>query len=140
VRDRAARRPVLLAVDDEMIARILSTRLERGQVRPRIGFRIELAPDFLGRQDLLEVALLLRFRAVHDDRGPDEADAETVDRRWRARARHLVLHERPLHRCPPAAAALLRPQHPDVTGVVQRAMPRLALRAGLLLQPWRLLL
>ena len=41
--------------------------------------------------------------------------------------RHLVLHDRLLHRRGAPAAVLLRPQHPDVAGVVQLAVPRLAL-------------
>src|SRR5262249_33356875 len=124
VRDVPAAGPDLLAVDDEVVALVLGTSAQARQVRAGVRLRVELAPHLLGREDLLEVALLLLRRAVHDDRRPDEADAEAMDGRRRVRARHLVCGDRLLHRRRSAAAVLLGPAHADVAGLVHRAMPR----------------
>ena len=74
VGDGPARRPDLLAIDEEVIALVLGPRLEAGEVGARVGLGVELAPDLLGRQDLLEVPLLLPVRAVDDEGRPDEPE------------------------------------------------------------------
>src|SRR6267142_1522211 len=127
VGDRPARGPDLLAVDDEVIALIFGARLEAGQVRSGVRLRVELAPDLLGGQHLLQIPLLLRLGAVHDDRRADEPDAEPVDGGRRAHPGHLVLDDRLLHRRGAPAPVLLGPQHPDVPGLVESPVPRLAL-------------
>ena len=98
VGDLAAARPDLLAVDDEVVALVHGGGLERGQVAAGVGLGVELAPQLLGREDLLEIALLLRVGAVDDDGRPDDADAQAVGRRRRVGLRHLVGHDRLLHR------------------------------------------
>src|SRR5262249_53395979 len=137
VGDGTARRPDLLAVDDVMIAGVLGARLQTREIGPRVRLRVQLAPDLFGRQHLLEVALLLRLGAVHDDRGPDEPDAEAVDRGRRADAGILVLQDGLLHRRRAPAAVLLGPQHADVTRLVELAVPGLALRERLEVFPGR---
>src|SRR5947208_3457052 len=85
----------------------------------------------LGREHLLQVALLLPVGPVDDDRRADEADPEPVDRRRRADPRHLVLDDRLLHRRGGPAAVLRRPQHPHVARLVEPPVPRLARVEGL---------
>ena len=77
--------PHLLAVDDVVVAVLEASRtalvLQAGQVGARVGLRVQLAPDVLGGQDALDVALLLLLGAVGDQRRADEADAQAVDAR-----------------------------------------------------------
>src|SRR5947208_1048304 len=131
VGDRPARGPDLLAVDEEVVALVLGARLEAREVRAGVGLRVELAPDLLGREHLLQVALLLPVGPVDDDRRADEADPEPVDRRRRADPRHLVLDDRLLHRRGGPAAVLRRPQHSHVARLVEPPVPRLARVEGL---------
>src|SRR6266480_1223829 len=95
-------------------------------------------------QDARDALVLRRLAvgAVDDDRRADEPDAEAVDGRRRPEARHLVLHDRLLHRRATPAAVLLRPQHPDVAGLIELPVPGLALverlhvaRGGVGLEP-----
>src|SRR5712692_956237 len=127
VGDGPARRPDLLAVDEEVVALVLGARLEAREVGARVRLRVELAPDLLGGQHLPEVALLLPVGAVDDDRRADEPDAEAVDGRRGGEARHLVLDDGLLHRRAPPAAVLRGPQHPDVPRLVELPVPGLAL-------------
>src|SRR5213593_990038 len=127
VGDGPARGPDLLAVDDEVVALVLGARLEAREVRAGIGLGVELTPDLFGREHLLQVALLLPVGAVNDDRRPDEPDPESVDGGRRVDTRHLVLDDRLLHRRGSPAAQLSRPQHADVTRLVELPVPRLAL-------------
>src|SRR2546423_8540707 len=106
-----------------MTVGVLGTRLEPGQVRPRVGLGVELAPDLLGGQHLLQVALLLRLGAVHDDRRPDEADAEPVDRRRRPPARPPALPHGPPPRPPPPPPPPPSAHHPPPTPLAQPAGP-----------------
>src|SRR5256884_13247 len=123
VGDRPARGPDLLAVDEEVVALVLGARLEAREVRAGVGLRVELAPDLLGREHPLQVALLLPVGPVDDDRRADEADPEPVDRRRRADPRHLVLDDRLLHRRGGPAAVLRRPQHPHLARPLEPPVP-----------------
>ena len=91
VGDVAAGGPDLLAVDQEAaVALVLGARAQAGQVGAGVGLGVELAPDLLGGEDLLEIALLLPVGAVDDDGRADEPDAQAVDgrpARWPAPSR-----------------------------------------------------
>jgi hypothetical protein len=54
------------------LATLVSVRARR---RPQSAIE-----PLLGREDLLEVAVLLRVRAVDDDSRPDDAEAQAVGR------------------------------------------------------------
>ena len=123
VGDGAARRPDLLTVDDEVVARVDGAGLERGEVGAGIGLGIELAPQLLRREDLPEVARLLRVGAVDHDGGPDDAEAEAIGGRGRVHPRHLVGHDGLLHRPRAGAPDLLRPAHAQIARLVELAMP-----------------
>src|SRR3546814_19138749 len=62
--------PDLLAVDEPMVALVLTLRLERSEVVAGIGLRIALAPAYLPPRDLWEKPLLLLLGAVFKERRP----------------------------------------------------------------------
>src|SRR5207247_11031322 len=65
--------------------------------------------------------------AVNDERRPADPEPESVAAGRRVDTRHLVLDDRLLHRRGSPAAQLARPQHADVTRLVELPVPRLAL-------------
>ena len=107
-----------------MVAIVLGARLQAGQVRTGVRFRIQLAPDFFGRQNPLQEAFLLVMGPVVDDGRPDNRQAEPIYGRGGVRARHFVRHDGLLHWTRVLTTVLLRPAHADETGLVQFAMPR----------------
>src|SRR5690606_7795094 len=123
----AAAGPEVLAVDDEVVAVDLGAALQAGEVGAGVRFGVELAPKFLAREDILQIALLLLLGAVVDQRRADDADAESVDAGRGVDARHLLGHNGLLHGSRVAAAVLLRPAHTDEAGVVELAVPLAAL-------------
>ena len=96
VGDVRERRPHLLAVDDEAVAvgSEPRARAHGREVGARAGLGEALAPDLLGREDLLEVLLLLRLGAVRDDRRPRHPEPDHAEVRRRLRARHLLEEDR----------------------------------------------
>ena len=68
---------------------LTALRLERGEVGARLGLGEALAPDLLGREDRLEVALLLLLGAVGDHHRAAHREAEHVRRRAGALARTI---------------------------------------------------
>jgi hypothetical protein len=130
-----AARPDLLAVHEKVIALVLGRGAQAGQVRARIRLGVQLAPDLLGGEDLPEIPLLLPVRTVDDDGRPDEPDAEAIDGRRRVSLGHLVGRDGDPHGPERMPTVLLRPMHPDVTGLVHGAVPLLALVEGLQLLP-----
>jgi hypothetical protein len=123
VGDLATARPDLLPVDDEMVTLVDGRGLQGGEIGARIRLGVELAPELLGRQDLLEVTLLLSVGAVDDDGGPDDADPKAIGGRRRFRSGQLVGHDGLLHGSRPAAAVFLRPAHAEIAGLVKLAVP-----------------
>jgi hypothetical protein len=77
------------------------------------------------------VLLFLGFGAVGDERRSDNAQAQAVDRARDVAAGHLFGHNGLFHRPRVLAAVRARPTHADQAGLVQRALPGLALRHGL---------
>ena len=121
------RRPHLLAGHDPVVAVAHGARLHRRQVGAGLGLGEALAPDLLGGEDRLQVALLLLLGAVRDDRRPAHGQAEHVGELGRPRAHDLLVEDRLLDQRGAAAAVLLRPGEPRPAGLVQR---RAANRAG----------
>ena len=117
-------RPHLLAVDDVVVAHFLRARLERGQVRARVGLRVALAPDLLAGQHLRRIAPLLLLGAVGDDGGTGHADRQDVEHGGRLGQRDLLLEDHLLHEGEPAAAVVLRPGQAHEARVVHLALPR----------------
>src|SRR5579859_6210099 len=132
VGDRPQAGPDLLAIDDVVLAVVETLadgfRLQAGEVGPGIRLGIQLTPDVLGRQDAADVLLLLRLRAVGNQGWPDDAQAQAVDRPWHIAAGHLLGHDRLFQWSGVLTAVLARPTHADHAGLVERALPRLALR------------
>ena len=73
VADPAVTGPHFLAVHDVVIAVQTRFGLQTGEIGTCIRLGKALAPDFFGAQNFRNVAFLLRFGSVGDDRGPDEA-------------------------------------------------------------------
>src|SRR5690606_22559070 len=68
----------LLAVDDEVVAIADGAGLEARKVGAGARLAITLAPDVFAAGDARQVALLLVFVAVDDERGADHAAAEAA--------------------------------------------------------------
>ena len=96
VGDVRERRPDLLAVDDEVVAleRESRGRAHGGEVGARVRLGEALAPDLLGREDLLQVLLLLGVGAVRDDRRAGHAEPDHAEVGRRLGARHLLEEDR----------------------------------------------
>src|SRR5579872_5868 len=118
------RGPYLLSVDDEVVAFLDRTRLQRRHIGTGAGLRISLAPDFLARQNLRHVALLLFLGSPMDDGRADQHDAEAIDQRGRAGPGHLFVVDDLLNQVRAASAVFLRPANPDPSGGVRLLMPR----------------
>ena len=114
-------RPDLLPGDDPFVAVLDRLRLQRGEVGARLGLGEALAPDLLGGEDRLQVALLLLVGAVGDDDRAAHRQAEHVGRAGRFLARRLADEDRLLDQRRAAAAVLLRPGDPGPAGLVQLA-------------------
>ena len=123
VGDVRVRRPDLLAVDDEAAVSRLDAGPHRGEVRARSRLREALAPDLLGAQDLLQVALLLLLGAVRHDRRAGHSQADHADVLGRLRSRELLEHDRLVAVRGALAAVLLGPGEADEAGVVQLPAP-----------------
>ena len=111
----------------------LGPRAGAGEVGAGVGLREALAPDLLGREDLVEVPLLLRVGAVDDDRRAGHAEADHADVRRRRGGGHLLVEDRLVAVGRARAAVLLRPGQAGVAGVVELAAPL----AAELLEPLR---
>ena len=73
-------RPDLLPGDHPLVSVLDRLRLQRGQIGSRLGLGEPLAPDLLGAEDRLQVALLLLLGAVGDHHRPAHRQAEDVGR------------------------------------------------------------
>src|SRR5580658_1617553 len=109
VADPTVAGPNFLAVDDVMIAVENCLRLQAGEIGAGVRLRKTLAPDFFGAENLWNEALLLRFSAVGDDGGSDEAEAEGVGHGRGFNAGHFFPEKRLLHQRGAAACVFLGP-------------------------------
>src|SRR3954466_3324842 len=120
------RRPHLLPGDDPLVPVAHRARLQRREVRAGLGLGEPLAPDLVGAEDGLEVALLLLLGAVRDDCRPAHRQAQHVRRARRLRAGELLVVDRLLDERRAAPAVLLRPGHAGPVVLVQAPLPRAA--------------
>ena len=123
LRELGQGRPDLLPGDDPFVAVLDGAGLQRGEVGARLGLREALAPDLVGVEDRLQVALLLLVGAVGDDHRAAHRQAEHVGRARRLQARGLADEDRLLDHRRAAAAVLLRPGDAGPTGLVQLVLP-----------------
>ena len=96
---------------------------ERGQVAAGVGLAEELAPQLVGREDPGQEALLLLVRAVGQQRGPDQVDADAADQLGRPGPGQLLDHDVVLERAQAAAAVLLGPGDADPAVGGQLGLP-----------------
>ena len=80
LRELGEGRPDLLPGDDPFVAVLDRAGLQRGEVGAGLGLGEALAPDLLGGEDRLQVALLLLVGAVGDDHRAAHRQAEDVGR------------------------------------------------------------
>ena len=91
-----------------MIAVRYRLGLQGSQVRTGAGFGIALAPEFLAREDLRQVAFFLCVRPKGIDDGTDHCEAKGAQRGGMATCQFLSEYVAP-HRIPFAAAVLFWP-------------------------------
>src|ERR1051326_5940276 len=86
-----ARRPYLLAVDQEMVALVDRASAQAGKIgaRPRLG--VALAPDLAAAEDLWKVPLLLRLGAPMNERGAEKTHADRDRKSTRLNSSHIPL-------------------------------------------------
>ena len=121
VGEPGARRPDLVAVDDEAVAVEHGARRQRGEVAPGAGLREPLAERQLAARDRPEQPLLQLGRGEALERAADRLVREQVEREREPVVAEDVLDERGVDVRQPAAAELLRPGHPDPAGLAERA-------------------
>src|ERR1022692_2477128 len=116
--------PHLGAVDDEIVAHIDGMSLDGGQIRAMIRFRQTLAPDFLGRRNFWNVALLLLGRSPLHQGRTHARDTLEVDRGRRLRAVELLIVDKLLEQRRATPAILLGPMDAHPARIIELAMPR----------------
>ena len=131
--------PVTTHSSPSLTALVFSER----EVGARLRLGEALAPDLLGGEDRLQVALLLLLGAVRDHDRAAHREAEHVGRRRRLGAGISCDEDRLLDQRRAAAAVLLGPGDPGPAGLVELALPvaaegddlveALGLRAGVVL-------
>src|SRR5262249_40245064 len=109
IRVLRARRPDLLAVDDEVIAAIFGARAQTREIRTGARFAVTLTPAYLAAHDRRNVAPLLIFGAEFEESRADHRRAHAHQRRTRIDAPHLFNEDYVLFFRQTAAAVLLRP-------------------------------
>ena len=130
VRPRGPRGPQLLPGDDDLVAVDLALGLQPGQVRAGPGLGEALAVHVLAGDDPGQEVGLLLGRAVHDDRGADQALAHAADDARYARPVQLLVEDRDADGVQALAAELLRPLRADEALLLQFRFP---LRVGRML-------
>ncbi len=124
LRHLGARRPDLLAVDDELVAVTHCPGRERGEIAAGSGLAEQLAPDLLAREQREEVPILLLVAARVQDRRAGPSDPDLVLRPRHLRSAHLVVDHELEDRArvePPRA----RPVGHDVSGLGELSAGRL---------------
>ena len=121
VGEPGARRPDLVPVDDEAIARPHRARRQRSEVAARLGLREPLAERELTARDRPEQPLLECGRGEPLERAPDRLVREEVERERKPVVAEHVLDEGGVHVGEPAAAERFRPGHPDPARLPERA-------------------
>src|SRR5437867_11041741 len=109
---------------DEVIAVARGSRLEVREIGARVRLRESLAPELVGREDLRQVALLLRRGPVLHERGAEHRHAAAVHELRRLGACHLLVEDDQLDDRRAAAPELPWPVEPDVAGLAHSLLPR----------------
>src|SRR5207248_1922794 len=94
-----------------------------GQVATRVGLAESLAPDLVGREQRLQIALLLRFGPVRDHDRAAHAEPDDVDGLGSVGLDHLVVEDQLLHEARAASAVLLGPGDANVAGLMKLSLP-----------------
>ena len=116
-----ARRPELVAVDDEAVAAELRSSRQRREVAPRLRLGEALTERELAARDRPEEPLLQRGRGEALERAADRLVREQVEREREPVVAEDLLDERGVDMRQPASAELLRPGHPDPARLAERA-------------------
>jgi hypothetical protein len=117
------RGPDLLAVDDPRVAAPLGARLHVGEVRPRVGLRVPLAPERAPLAYRGEEAFLLRCGPEGDQRRAEQLLADVAEPPGRPRARVLLVEDDLLGERRVAPAVLFRPAQARPAGYGELALP-----------------
>ncbi len=125
VRAMRDRGPHLLPVDDKLVAFKLRAARYRREIRARARLRHPLAPDFLARENRLQVALFLLVGAPLHQRRPVHDHAEHVASHRQIYAREFLVEDQLLDKCRTAAAVFLGPREPGPARVEQLRVPGL---------------
>ena len=123
LRELGQGRPDLLPGDHPLVAVLDRLGLQRGEIRARLGLGEPLAPDLVGGQDRLEVALLLLLGAVGDHDRAAHRQPEDVGRARDLGRGRLLGEDGLLDHRRAAAAVLLRPRDPGPSGLVHPVLP-----------------
>src|SRR5438093_6161421 len=113
VREVRARRPHLLAVDDEVVALIDGARTEARQIGAGAGLGEALAPDLVGVEDRGEMAALLLLGAPVDESRARQVQAHVAWYDGRAGRSVLLVPDDPLDQSSVAPPVLLGPRDAD---------------------------
>ena len=114
--------PSLLAVEDEVVARVLGAHPQRREVTSRVRFGVALTPELLAGEDLRKEAFFLSVRPKLHDQRTDHREAK---HRYPQGTDHLQLfvEDETLGRVPTRTTELLRPVGRDPSFVVKDLMP-----------------
>ncbi len=110
VRPLGARCPNLLAVDPIVVAHVLASRLQGGQIRAGPGLGVALAPLNFAAADGRNVLQLLFFGAVFKQGRAEHHDAHSPDRVVGASARKFLVDNSGVGRRKPRTAVFGRPR------------------------------
>src|SRR5580704_10765671 len=116
-------RPDLLSIDDEAVAIFDGARLQRSDVGAGVRFRVPLAPDFLRRQYLRDVALLLFLGTQPDQRRPDQHNSENVHEHRRVDPGHFLAVDELLRDGCVAPAVFFGPAQADPSAFIKLPVP-----------------
>src|SRR5262245_9135812 len=117
------RGPHLRAIDEEVVAHVDRSRLDRRQIGAVIRLRQPLTPDFIGRWDARDIAFLLFGGSPLHQRRAHSRDALKVDYRWRLGAVEFLVVDELLKERSAAPAVFFGPVDAHPARAVELAMP-----------------
>ena len=116
------RGPDFLTVDNVFVAIEHSARLQRCQIRTRARLRIALAPQFITRQDIRQVTILLGLSTEGVNDRADHRNTEAADPR-RVVGAVFFLEDMALRHRPADATIFYWPSWRDPSPPIQRLVP-----------------
>ena len=118
--------PDLLTIDHVVVAVGISPGRERSEIAAAAGLGIPGAPDGFAGEHFRQKLLLLLFRAIADDRGPDPGEAhEVCTESWRSPRRHLLFQDELLDDRASGATRFFGPGKTQVTCLAKVVIPLL---------------